>query len=79
MKFKIFAIMLSACVVLVGGISVAYYNTKSLGFDDEVYIVSRDNEKISVLDYDFYYKDLSDAYNKLKSIIPEKIQNITTY
>lgn len=71
MKGKITAIMLSSAIVLAGGISIAYYNTKSLGFDDNVKIFSSDNEKISFLDFEFYYEDIDDFLKNAKEYLPQ--------
>ena len=71
MKGKITAIMLSSAIVLAGGISIAYYNTKSLGFDDNVKIFSSDNEKISFLDFEFYYEDIDDFFKNAKEYLPQ--------
>lgn len=75
MKGKITAIMLSSAIVLTGGISIAYYNTKSLGFDDNVKIFSSDNEKISFLDFNFYYQDIDDFFKNVKEYLPENQPN----
>lgn len=79
MKGKIFAIVLCSVVVLSVGTCVAYYNTKSLGFDEDVKIFSRDDEKISIMDYNIYYDDIDSLYNKIKSVIPEKPQTLTQH
>ena len=71
MKGKITAIMLSSAIALAGGISIAYYNTKSLGFDDNVKIFSSDNEKISFLDFEFYYEDIDDFLKNAKEYLPQ--------
>lgn len=77
MKGKIFLIFMCAFIALCAGTSVAYCNTKSLGFDDNVQLVSSDDEKISIMDFDFYYEDINNVYKKLKSFLPEKSYNIT--
>lgn len=74
MKGKIILIMLCSAIVLVAGTSVAYYNTKSFGFDDRATIVTRDDEKITFLDFEIYYKDINNIYNKIQDIVPENTQ-----
>lgn len=70
MKTKIAAIMLSAMVVLLAGTSIAYYNTKTFAFDEDAKVFSRDEEKISFMDYNFYYKSLDNFIKKVKIVIP---------
>lgn len=79
MKGKIFLIALCSVVLLTVGTTVAYYNTKSFGFDEDVKIFNRDDEKISIMDYNIYYDDIDSVYNKLKVIVPDKIQTLTQY
>ncbi len=69
-KLKICVIMLIAGSFLVFGTSVAYYNTKSLGFDENTKIISKDDEKISVMDFEFYYRDINDFFSKAKKYMP---------
>lgn len=69
---KIAAILICAAIVLTGAISVAYYNTKTFGFDENAEIVSKDNEKISFLDYNIYYKDIDYFFSEAAKIFPEK-------
>lgn len=76
MKGKITAIMLCSIIALTAGTCVAYYNTKSFGFEDSVEIISKDNEKISFLDFDFYYKDIDDFFKNAKEYLPERPQSI---
>lgn len=79
MKGKIFLIALCSVVLLTVGITVAYYNTKSFGFDEDVKIIHRDDEKISIMDYVIYYDDIDKVYSKLKTVVPDKIQTLTQY
>ncbi len=76
MKGKVFLIFFCAAIVFGAGTSIAYYNTKSLGFDENAKIVSTDNEKFTIMDFDFYYKDINEFYNKLESFLPEKSYSI---
>ena len=72
MKKKVFAIFFCFSIVFCVGIGVAYYNTKSFGFDDNVKIVQRDDEKIKILDFDIYYEDIDFAFDKAKRIMPDE-------
>lgn len=79
MKGKIFLIVICSVLVLTAGTTVAYYNTKSFGFDDDAKIFYKDDEKISFMDYNIYYADIDSVYNKLKTVIPENTQTLTQH
>ncbi|MDD6728787.1 MAG: hypothetical protein PUE08_06185 [Eubacteriales bacterium] len=72
MKRKLTAIFLSSAIVLTVGISVAYYNTKTFGFDENAKIFSYDKEKFSFLDFNIYYKDVEDFIAETRTYIPDK-------
>ncbi len=76
MKGKIFLIFLCAAIAFGAGTSVAYYNTKSLGFDENTELVSSDEEKFTFMDFNFYYEDINNVYKRLKSFFPEKSYSI---
>lgn len=69
-KIKVVLIMLLASTVLLGGTSVAYYNTKKFGFDENAKVISRDNEKFSFMDFDFYYEDINQYVEKFNEFTP---------
>lgn len=68
---KIVSIMLLASLVLVAGVCVAYYNTSSLGYDNNNIIVINNNE-IKLLDYNIKYKDIKDKVDKLENALPSQ-------
>ncbi|MCM1115301.1 MAG: hypothetical protein NC397_07390 [Clostridium sp.] len=68
---KIAALMISAAFVLCIGIGVAYYNTTTFGFDEDAKVISRDDEKISILDYEIYYNDINKIIGKASEYIPD--------
>ncbi len=76
MKGKIFLIIMCALVVLTAGTSIAYYNTKSFGFDEDTKIVSKDEDKFTFLDFNFYYKDIDAFFAKAKKFIPPESRTI---
>lgn len=76
MKKKIAAIMCCAVIALGVGMSVAYYNTKSFGFDENAKLVEYDDKKISFMDFDIYYKDISDFIDRVSTIIPQNSHTI---
>ena len=71
MKGKIIALILCFAIIFCGGVGVAYYNTKSFGFDEDAKLVSKDNEKFTVLDFDIYYNDINNFIEKAKDFIPD--------
>lgn len=79
MKKKITAIIMCSLIVFVSGISVAYYNTKSFGFDDNVKIISKDKEKISFMDFNIYYEDIETFFEKTREYMPERTTVIAVY
>lgn len=72
MKGKMTAIFLCAAVVLLSGTAIAYYNTKSFGFDENAKIISKDDEKLSFLDFDIYYKDVDSFFVNAGKYLPER-------
>lgn len=71
MKGKIIALVLSFSIIFCGGIGVAYYNTRTFGFDEDAKLISKDNEKITVLDFDIYYNDIDNFIEKAKETMPD--------
>lgn len=63
-------ILALASLVLLTGISVAYYNTSSFGYDD-ANIISINNEEIRVLDLNINYKEIEEEFEKIKKNIPD--------
>ncbi len=76
MKKKITAIMCCAVIALGAGLSIAYYNTKSFGFDENAKVVEYDDKKVSFMDFDIYYKDVSDFIDRVSTIIPQNSHTI---
>lgn len=72
MKGKIISIFLCFTLVFGIGISVAYYNTRTYGFDEDAKVLSYDEEKFSILDYDIYYEDINDIIDKAKKYVPKE-------
>lgn len=69
-KIQIFLIIFLSLTMLIGGTGIAYYNTKRFGFDENAKIISRDNEKFSFMDFDFYYEDIEQYMDKLSEFAP---------
>ncbi|MGN1328786.1 MAG: hypothetical protein ACI4V4_03700 [Eubacterium sp.] len=72
MKKKLTAIFLCAVVALTAGVSVAYYNTETFGFDENAKIISKDNDKITFLDFEIYYEDVDNIVSTAREYLPKK-------
>lgn len=72
MKGKITALFLCFSLVFVAGIGIAYYNTRAYGFDEDAKIIAKDDEKISIFDFNIYYDDINNTIEKAKEIIPDR-------
>lgn len=76
MKKKI-SLLMCCCVVALGiGVSVAYYNTKSLGFDENTKLFDYDDEKVTFMDFDIYYEDVSNVIYNVSKYIPKEVTTI---
>ncbi len=76
MKKKIAAIICCAAIALCGGLSVAYYNTKSFGFDENTKIASTDDDKITIFDFNIYYNDIDNALKKVQKYMPDNHRTV---
>lgn len=72
MKRKLAAIFICSLIVLTVGVFVAYYNTETFGFDENAKIISKDDDKITFLDFEIYYKDVDDIVSTARGYLPEK-------
>ena len=73
MKKKIAAIICCAAIVLCGGLSVAYYNTKSF---ENTKIASTDDDKITIFDFNIYYNDIDNALKKVQKYMPDNHRTV---
>lgn len=78
-KHPVFSTLLLGAVIVFSGISVAYYNTKSLAVDENAVLFSKDDEGISVLDFKIYYKDVERFYEDTQSYLPQKAYSTAPY
>lgn len=79
MKKKIAAILCCAAIVFCTGISVAYYNTKTFGFDENTKIASVDDDKITIFDFDIYYNNIDETLKKVQKYIPDNHPTVLIY
>lgn len=71
MKGKIFALLLCATIALGAGVSVAYYNTRTFGFDRDAKVVEKFDDRIKILDFDIYYDDANKILEKAIQYVPK--------
>lgn len=74
--FKIFLIMTLTMIIVIGGSSVAYYNTRRFGFDEDTVLISVDDESVTYLDYTIYFEDVDNFFDKIKKYFPEKTYTV---
>lgn len=79
MKKKIAAIICSAVIVFCTGISVAYYNTKTFGFDENTKIATADDDKITIFDFNIYYNNIDNTLKKVQKYIPDNHTAVSIY
>ncbi len=72
-KFKIFLVMLTAFVILFAGSSVAYYNTKSFGFDEDAVFFQRNKDGFVFLDKEIKYKDIEYTIQQAEPYVPDEV------
>lgn len=65
------SILTVACISLIIGVCIAYYNTSSLGYDN-ANIISFNGESVKVLDMDIKYEDIKKEINKIKNSVPSE-------
>lgn len=61
----------SSIAVLLIGLSVAYYNTSSLGYDN-ANIFSYDENGIYIMDISINYKEIQEKIENIENYLPEK-------
>ncbi len=62
--------MMVSAVMLTVGISVAYYNTYSMIYEDEPVIVSVSDSEYSFLDFKINDKDIKEMREKIENAFP---------
>lgn len=71
-KHPIFSVLVICGLILGVGCSVAYYNTKTFGFDEDAVIFSQQDDGFTLFDYKVYYDDVNDFYEKTQRYLPDK-------
>lgn len=78
-KHPVFLTLLLGAVILISGVSVAYYNTKNYAFEKNPKIFYCDENGFSIFDFDFYYDDIKRAFKDICSPRAYKICGTTQY
>ncbi len=63
-------IIFLAVLILGVGVSIAYYNTSSFGYDN-ANIISFNNESVKIFDYNIEYKDIEEKLEEIDKAIPK--------
>ena len=71
-KHPVASVLLIAILIVAVGASVAYYNTKSFGFDEDAVIFQQEEDGFTLFDFKVYYNDTEEFYNESKRYMPEK-------
>lgn len=67
---KTSGILFIASIVFAAGISVAYYNTSSIGYDN-ANIISFNSEQVDIFDYSIEYKEVEEKIERAKKYLPD--------
>lgn len=65
---KVICILIISSIALTSGVTVAYYNTSSLGYDN-ANILYIDNDIIRIFDMTIQYKKIQNKIEKIKKDI----------
>lgn len=65
---KVICILIISSIALTAGVTVAYYNTSSLGYDN-ANILYIDNDVIRIFDMTIQYKKIQNKIEKIKKDI----------
>lgn len=72
-KHPVAAIVILAILIVAAGASVAYYNTKSFGFDEDAVIFLQEDDGFTLFDYKVYYSDVEEFYENSKGYMPDEM------
>ena len=71
-KRRVAAVLAASMFIVAVGASIAYYNTKSFGFDEDAVILLQEEDGFTLFDYKVYYSDIEEFYNTSKEYMPDK-------
>ena len=78
-KHPVFLTLLLGAIIVLSGVSVAYYNTKNYAFEKNPKIFSYDENGFSLFDFNFYYNDIKRIYKDIYSLLPYKSYMVAPY
>ena len=71
-KRRLAAVFVAAMLIVAVGTSVAYYNTKSFGFDEDAVIFLQEEDGFTLFDYKVYYSDVEEFYKTTREYMPDE-------
>lgn len=71
MKHPVFLLISLSAAILIGGVSLAYYNTRTMGFDEDAAVIVYYDESIKIMDFEIEYQEVKDFLEKVNDYIPE--------
>ena len=75
-KHPISSIIIVSILIVFVGSSIAYYNTKSLGFDEDAVLFKQEDDGFTLFDYKIYYDDVDHIYNEAKGYVPDRVYTL---
>ncbi len=72
MKHPVFLLSLICSILLTIGVSIAYYNTKTFGFDEDAALLTFSDEGVKVMDYYVDYEKARKIVDKASEYIPKE-------
>lgn len=69
-KHPVASVIIVSILIVAFGSSVAYYNTKSFGFDEDAVIFKQEDDGFTLFDYKINYDDIDYIYNETKKHVP---------
>lgn len=72
-KMLVMGIMMVFAAILFFGSSIAYYNTKSFGFDEDAIFYKRTENSIIFLDKEIKYEEINYVFDEAQKYVPEEL------
>lgn len=67
-----FKITLCGILVFIIGVGVAFQNTSSIGFDENIKMIESNEEGIIIMNKEIKYKNIKEAVEKANEYLPDK-------
>lgn len=72
MKHSVFLLTIICGIILTVGVSVAYYNTKTFGFDEDATLITFFDDGVKIMDYYIDYEKAREVADKVSEYIPDE-------